>query len=490
MSAVAAAGRDDRRSTRRGNAELGGALARFLPRVLLIAAAFGAVGSLGLASVAPVRLAADEPWLTDLDAAKERAAVEGKSILVDFTGSDWCIWCIRLDQEVFATEAFVAAAPEKFVLVKLDFPRDKSGQSAEMQAAHERWSTTYAVSAFPTVLLLDEQGRPFASTGYREGGPDGYLQHLDELLAARTRRDEAFAKASAAAGTERAQLLDQAIADLDPSIVDRFYAEVIEEIGTLDPDDAVGLRTKYFAARDRERQQALLAKVELAARSLEIDRALETIDQVLQEERIPSELRRQMLLQRLGALKRAERIEAQLETIDSMLAIEGLDAETYEKDFVMKAYALVACDREDDAIAMLGDRIGTTLRNRELYRTRAELLARIGRFDQALEDYGVVRAAAQREPEVIVETVLAEADCLLELEREDEAIAAIRTLLERKDLPNESRVDVLIEQAMILRELGRDEQAVEAEDAALALTTDARRRAALLKVIESLRDKD
>ncbi len=61
-------------------------------------------------------------WMTDFDAAKARAAAEGKPLLVDFTGSDWCSWCIRLKKEVFDKPAFAEYARDKFVLVEVDVP--------------------------------------------------------------------------------------------------------------------------------------------------------------------------------------------------------------------------------------------------------------------------------------------------------------------------------------------------------------------------------
>ena len=67
-----------------------------------------------------------EGWVADFDVAVKQAREQGKHLLVDFTGSDWCGWCIKLHDEVFAKEAFLKAAQEKYVLVALDFPRDQA----------------------------------------------------------------------------------------------------------------------------------------------------------------------------------------------------------------------------------------------------------------------------------------------------------------------------------------------------------------------------
>jgi thioredoxin-related protein len=126
-------------------------------------------------------LAAAEPvWLTDLNEGIKVAKAEKKAILVDFTGSDWCGWCIRLKKEVFDQKEF-AAVTKDFVLVELDYPQKKK-QSAEEKNRNKSWAEKFAIEGFPTILLMDSNGEPFAQTGYQEGGPVKYLAHLAELL--------------------------------------------------------------------------------------------------------------------------------------------------------------------------------------------------------------------------------------------------------------------------------------------------------------------
>src|SRR5438552_7159697 len=73
-------------------------------------------------------------WLTDLPAAQAAAKAENKIVLLDFTGSDWCGWCIRLRNEVFSKPEFDAYANDNLVLVEVDFPRQKSQSAALKQA--------------------------------------------------------------------------------------------------------------------------------------------------------------------------------------------------------------------------------------------------------------------------------------------------------------------------------------------------------------------
>lgn len=120
-------------------------------------------------------------WMTDFEAAKQKAAAEGKDLLIDFSGSDWCYWCKRLDSEVFSKSVFIEEAAKQFVFVMLDFPNDKSGQSSQLQAQNKRLAEQFGIRGYPTVILAKADGTQYAQTGYQEGGPDVYLTHLKEL---------------------------------------------------------------------------------------------------------------------------------------------------------------------------------------------------------------------------------------------------------------------------------------------------------------------
>jgi thioredoxin-related protein len=120
-------------------------------------------------------------WLTDFEAAKALAAEEGKDLLINFSGSDWCYWCKKLDGEVFSKPAFIEQARNHFVFVNIDFPSDKSGQSKQLRAQNQRLAQIFGIDGYPTVILARPDGTPYARTGYQEGGPDAYLKHLEQL---------------------------------------------------------------------------------------------------------------------------------------------------------------------------------------------------------------------------------------------------------------------------------------------------------------------
>jgi thioredoxin-related protein len=136
------------------------------------------VTCLGLAS----GLFAGEGWMTDFEAAQAKAKAENKPMLLDFTGSDWCGWCIKLDEEVFSQAAFSEYAAAELVLVEIDFPR-RTEQSDKLKAQNEALSQQYGVRGFPTILVLSSEGELIEKTGYRRGGAEAYVQHIKEILA-------------------------------------------------------------------------------------------------------------------------------------------------------------------------------------------------------------------------------------------------------------------------------------------------------------------
>src|SRR5690242_19664467 len=91
--------------------------------------------ALALGFVVATVSAAESGWITDAAKAQETAKAEKKLVLLDFTGSDWCGWCIKLHKEVFSTPEFEKYAKENLVLVEVDFPRKKQ-LSAEQKTAN------------------------------------------------------------------------------------------------------------------------------------------------------------------------------------------------------------------------------------------------------------------------------------------------------------------------------------------------------------------
>ncbi|HUG10738.1 MAG TPA: thioredoxin family protein [Opitutaceae bacterium] len=124
-------------------------------------------------------------WRTDFEAALTTAKDEGKAVLLDFTGSDWCVWCHRLEAEVFEQQAFLDYAREHLVLVRLDFPR-KTKLPTELQAQNDALSERFDVGGYPTVILLDASGEEIGRLGYTQGGAKTFVRALKKFRAEAT----------------------------------------------------------------------------------------------------------------------------------------------------------------------------------------------------------------------------------------------------------------------------------------------------------------
>lgn len=119
-------------------------------------------------------------WLTDFKQAKDQAKNDKKLILVDFTGSDWCGWCIKLDREVFSKPEFKEYADKNLVLLEVDFPKRKE-LSATQKAHNMELAEQYGIQGFPTIIVLNGDGRKVGELGYMPGGPSTFLAELDKL---------------------------------------------------------------------------------------------------------------------------------------------------------------------------------------------------------------------------------------------------------------------------------------------------------------------
>ncbi len=119
------------------------------------------------------------PWLNDYSQALKTAKAQNKSVLADFTGSDWCSWCMKLDREVFSTSEFKTFADKNLVLLKVDFPRGHR-LPASVSAQNEKLASRYGVRSFPTVLVLNSDGSVAGKLGYQPGGPRPYIASVEK----------------------------------------------------------------------------------------------------------------------------------------------------------------------------------------------------------------------------------------------------------------------------------------------------------------------
>jgi thioredoxin-related protein len=124
--------------------------------------------------------AADAQWLTSVPDAQAIAKKDNKLVLLDFTGSDWCSWCKKLDKETFSKPEFNTYAAKNLVLVEVDFPSQKS-QADALKQANNALQKKYNVEGFPTLVALKPDGTVvWTQTGYLAGGPSAMIAQLDD----------------------------------------------------------------------------------------------------------------------------------------------------------------------------------------------------------------------------------------------------------------------------------------------------------------------
>ena len=125
-------------------------------------------------------LAAKPGWSEDYAATIAKAKDSDKMVLLDFTGSDWCGWCIKIDDEIFSKPEFADYAKKNLELVELDFPRRKT-LSPEVKAQNEKLAQEYGIRGFPTIVVLNSQGKKVGELGYMKGGPQAFIAALEKL---------------------------------------------------------------------------------------------------------------------------------------------------------------------------------------------------------------------------------------------------------------------------------------------------------------------
>ncbi|WP_348800463.1 thioredoxin family protein [Flavobacterium adhaerens] len=143
--------------------------------------AFFIIGSLAVE-------AQEVKWYTDVKEAITVSVKEKKPLMLFFTGSDWCGWCIRLQKEVLKTPEFDKWAKESVVLVEIDYPR-RTAQSAELKRQNNELQQVFGIQGFPTVYFANAKEKDgkvnfeaLGSTGYVAGGPTAWLGVADSFV--------------------------------------------------------------------------------------------------------------------------------------------------------------------------------------------------------------------------------------------------------------------------------------------------------------------
>ena len=125
-----------------------------------------------------------QEWQTDLNEAQQLAQSQNKTIVLVFSGSDWCAPCIKLEKQIWDTDEFKAYAKDNFVMLRADFPRKKANKLPEQQAKKNNLlAEKYNPEGyFPLVVVLNKNLSVLGKTGYKSMTPAEYIEHLNSFI--------------------------------------------------------------------------------------------------------------------------------------------------------------------------------------------------------------------------------------------------------------------------------------------------------------------
>lgn len=185
------------------------------------------------------------PWLDNIDEAAAKAKAENKLVLAEFTGSDWCHWCIKMHEEVTTKEAWLTEIQKDFVLVSIDFLQSSPMPNPDyVQSMLEK----YGIQGFPTLLVLNDKGVPVSNveTSFMDG-VDGVLEKM-RAAGEEGKKTQAKVGELTKIMMGEGEAKDRAAAavtffDLTEGF-SSFYPEEYTAMATLDPSNEFGLGEK------------------------------------------------------------------------------------------------------------------------------------------------------------------------------------------------------------------------------------------------------
>ncbi|MDX1944915.1 MAG: trypsin-like peptidase domain-containing protein [Pirellulaceae bacterium] len=194
-----------------------------------------------------------DAWEQDFEAAKKIAATQKKDILILFDGSDWCGYSIRMTETIFAKQDFLARAGENFVLVFIDFPRSPAAKAKVRDGArNHQMMERFGIEGYPTIVLADEAGRPYAYDGYQKGDVASFVARMKQWREVRAERDRLFAAVGSAQGESQLARAVEAVVLLNEIGLTGFYEPELTRWQTLadklDPANKSGRAEVIFEA--------------------------------------------------------------------------------------------------------------------------------------------------------------------------------------------------------------------------------------------------
>jgi protein disulfide-isomerase len=217
---------------------------------------------------------AEVVWTTDVPAAIAKAKAENKTVLLDFTGSDWCIWCKRLRSEVFDQPEFAQFAQANLVMVEVDFPQNKP-QDPALKQSNEQLAQRFNIKGFPTVVLLNGDGKQIGGGGYVEGGANKFISILEGV--------PGLKHDSAAQQEDTAHHGAVPFVPIAPVTPTRYTVLALKGISGAPEQRMALINNQTFMVGETAKVRVQDAKVEVFCKEIREDSVLVTVDGKQQE---------------------------------------------------------------------------------------------------------------------------------------------------------------------------------------------------------------
>jgi len=262
-----------------------------------------------------------DAWLVDFDDAAKASSTSGKPILAVITGSDWAKPSLAMEAEVFSRPEFLSAATEKYVLLRLDYPR-QTAQPEKIRAQNRQLAERYPFTGFPTFFMLDAQGFLFgAHTGYLPGGVAAFVAMTSTFESQKTTlRGLIDALQKSTPGPDRAKAQDALFRQAEAWNLTSQYGDLPMKIVLEDKDGTAGLKTRYQVYNAYNRFLGTWADLP------DFHRAVDDLDQLAAKAQPWPDLRQKILFTKgmvwLNALK------DEFKARDSFRQVKALGAET------------------------------------------------------------------------------------------------------------------------------------------------------------------
>ncbi|MBQ8516290.1 MAG: thioredoxin family protein [Akkermansia sp.] len=268
--------------------------------------------------------------LTEFPSPEEALAAtrsDGRCIMLNFTGTDWCTACIHLRTEILDSEEFNKAMNDKLVLVEVDYPRSPElvqKISPEERKKREALLISYRAEGLPYAVLLDAQGYPFATLSGTSRTTADYLPRLEKAFETLRARNEALNRAQGLTGPDYARALADALNLLPEACRDK-YPDLLQKITENDPNDTLGYRRYYRGSEARIRRMAELRELLATFRGQFEPRLIRghiaALDEFLSQENLDAGVRQEALRAKADSYAFLRDIPSMLRTMKEAHAV-------------------------------------------------------------------------------------------------------------------------------------------------------------------------